>query len=1029
MRWRAIVLGAAVFPFLLKSELLPIRTYSTADGLASDSVYGIVADSRGFLWLFTSEGLSRFDGYHFTTYGVEDGLPHGLVTALIETRSGDHWIGTPRGLSRILTVGGGARFTNYRLAPEPATNNIGTLLELRSGAILAATAGGLFEWTHPPDFRRRELTGIDPLTISDMVEDPAGNLWVGTTNAGIYVYGIAPANGSARIVQRFDQNNGLPGKWVNMLLVDSKGRLWAAVRGGLAMISRPLTGKDPGGSWSIEKVYSHNSPLVGTDVTALHEAADGSLWVGTASGISRLSWGTGTLPVIENLTRNQGLSDLQILALAEDQAGNIWAGTEGAGVMRIDRVGFTTFREQDGLASDRAFSVFEDRAGELLTVTSGAGNKAAHSVDIFDGVRFHSVAPGRFNENPSWGWDRVLLQSRTGEWWGATDRGLCQYGPMKAQDLDRRDPRTCYSNDTIFRVFEDSKGSVWASAQSKRGDRLMRWDPQTNTVTTLPPPKLPSGPRNNLVSAFAEDSKGNIWMGLYAGGLYRYDGHQFKYFQKSDGVPGGTISALLAEGDGLWVGSNAGLGRVENTGDDRLRVEIYNAARGMSSNNIVCITSDLQGRIYACTGKGVDRLEPKTGHIRHFSTANGLAHGALKSAIRDRKGALWFATTQGLSKFIPSALVPTADRRVAGPRIFITDLRIGGLAYPLSQVGETRVSRLELNPSQNQLQVDFVGIDYEPGDILRYSYKLEAADSEWSPPRSQHAVNYAALSGGKYHFQVKAVTSDGLESTVPAEIDFIVLPPVWRRWWFESLALALAIAVVFAAHRYRVAQAVSLERIRTTIATDLHDDIGASLSQIAILSEVARVNANREGRTDSQGHADEPLERVATLARELVESMGDIVWSIRSEAHGMESLIRRMREFAIDLLSSQGVDFELRTPQLGKNVELSLQARRQVFLIFKECIHNAARHSRCTAVVAELRIVDREAVFTIEDNGTGLRAEEKTPGPAGGTGISNMRRRSQELGGGIQLTSKPGEGCCVEIHFPMRRSKFSRTNS
>jgi signal transduction histidine kinase len=110
-------------------------------------------------------------------------------------------------------------------------------------------------------------------------------------------------------------------------------------------------------------------------------------------------------------------------------------------------------------------------------------------------------------------------------------------------------------------------------------------------------------------------------------------------------------------------------------------------------------------------------------------------------------------------------------------------------------------------------------------------------------------------------------------------------------------------------------------------------------------------------------------------------------------------------------------------------VELSLQARRQVFLIFKECIHNAARHSRCTAVVAELRIVDREAVFTIEDNGTGLRAEEKTPGPAGGTGISNMRRRSQELGGGIQLTSKPGEGCCVEIHFPMGRSKFSRTNS
>jgi signal transduction histidine kinase len=328
-------------------------------------------------------------------------------------------------------------------------------------------------------------------------------------------------------------------------------------------------------------------------------------------------------------------------------------------------------------------------------------------------------------------------------------------------------------------------------------------------------------------------------------------------------------------------------------------------------------------------------------------------------------------------------------------------------------VGETRISRLELKPSENRLQVDFVGIDYEPGDMLRYSYKLQEADADWSPPRSQHSVNYAALSAGTYHFLVKAVTSDGQESVAPAGIDFVVLPPVWRRWWFESLAVAVAIAGVFAAHRHRVAQAVSLERIRTTIATDLHDDIGASLAQIAILSEVARVNANGQGR------AGEPLERVATLARELVDSMSDIVWSIRSEAHGMESLIRRMREFAIDLLSSQGIDFELRTPPRGKSAELSLQARRQVFLIFKECIHNAARHSRCTAVKAELKIADRAAVLTIEDDGTGLRPEEKPPGWTGGTGIANMRRRSQQLGGSMHLTSKPGEGCSVAIHFPM----------
>jgi signal transduction histidine kinase len=234
--------------------------------------------------------------------------------------------------------------------------------------------------------------------------------------------------------------------------------------------------------------------------------------------------------------------------------------------------------------------------------------------------------------------------------------------------------------------------------------------------------------------------------------------------------------------------------------------------------------------------------------------------------------------------------------------------------------------------------------------------------------------------------------------------------------------VALAAALVFAAHRYRVTQMVNLERIRTAIATDLHDDIGASLSQIAILSEVARVSGNGQGRPG------EPLERVAALARELVDSMSDIVWSIRSESHGMDSLIRRMREFGLDLLASQGVKFELRTPQTGEDVQLGLQARRQIFLVFKECLHNAARHSRCTAVAAELKVADREIVLSVEDNGVGLSAGEKAPGSTGGTGIANMRRRAESLGGRMELTSKPGEGCRVAIRIPTRHGAFAKAS-
>jgi ligand-binding sensor domain-containing protein/signal transduction histidine kinase len=1003
MRRLAILIVAVVFP--LKSDLLPIRAYTTADGLAADRIDCIVSDSRGFLWFCTPEGLSRFDGYRFVSYGVNEGLPHRLVSAVIETHSGEYLLGTARGLSRINPSGKGALFDTAKPEAEPTLNYITALRESRSGKIWCATRRSLFEW-NGRNFRRKQLPLPPGDQIGDLLEDPHGDLWV-AASSGIYVLA------ESGVVQTFTQKDGLPGAWVEAMLLDSKGRMWAATRGGLALIT-----ERPGAGWSIQKAYTKTSDLAGNGATALVESSDGTLWVATDWGISRLTLRDNEPKLLKNITREQGLSDRTIISLAEDQGGNMWAGTEGAGAMRIDGLGFTTYREPDGLTKDRVWSVFEDRARELLAVTI-TGGRGMRSVDIFDGARFRGVVPKGFGDDATWGWNQVLLQARTGEWWAGTKHGLCRYPALKAAALQGRRPQVCYSpDDQVFRVFEDSKGAIWASAQSLHGDQLMRWDTQSKTVSHFPIPLIPGEPAENLISAFAEDRQGNIWMGSLRSGLYRYDGQAFQHFQQSDGVPAGSVVALLTDAQGrLWIASDGGgLGRVDNTAEAHPRVEIYNQARGMASGIIQCLVDDRQGRIYAGTSRGVDRLDPKTGHIRHFSIADGLAHGEFTSAVRDSSGALWFATKQGLSR-----LIPVPDRQPVRPRVFITDLRIGGSPYPLSQLGESRISTPELKPSQNQLQVEFVGLDYEPGEVLRYSYKLENADSDWSPPRTQHAVNYAALAQGKYRFLVKAVTSEGAESAAPAEIDFVVLPPLWKRWWFQSVALALAAALIFSAHRYRVAHIVNLERMRTAIATDLHDDIGSSLSQIAILSEVARAGGNGQGRSG------EPLERVAALARELVDSMGDIVWSIRSEPQGMESLVRRMREFALDLLATQGVDFNLQTHHAGEN--LSLQARRQLFLMFKECIHNIARHSGCTAVQAELKVADREIVLTVQDNGSGLNPSNgKPPGWTGGNGIPGMRRRAESLGGTMQFTSKPGEGCTVSIHIPLHRGAPAKTN-
>jgi len=273
---------------------------------------------------------------------------------------------------------------------------------------------------------------------------------------------------------------------------------------------------------------------------------------------------------------------------------------------------------------------------------------------------------------------------------------------------------------------------------------------------------------------------------------------------------------------------------------------------------------------------------------------------------------------------------------------------------------------------------------------LRYKYRLEGGETDWQGPGRDHQANYPGLAPGRYRFLVKAVNSEGQEGATPAAIDFVILPPFWRRWWFETLALAGLACLVFAAHRYRLSQAVQIERMRTSIATDLHDDIGASLSQIAILSEVARGDAHL-GQSGL-----EHLERVATLARELVDSMSDIVWSIRAEPEGVDSLLRRMR------------------------------ARRQLFLIFKECILNAPRHSCCTEVMAELRVARGEVLLRVSDNGRGLNGNGNAARNPGGNGIPNMRRRAGSLGGSIEWTTSPGNGCTVRVRPPLRHAVFGK---
>ena len=384
-------------------------------------------------------------------------------------------------------------------------------------------------------------------------------------------------------------------------------------------------------------------------------------------------------------------------------------------------------------------------------------------------------------------------------------------------------------------------------------------------------------------------------------------------------------------------------------------------------------------------------------------------------AYRDRNNALWFGTLQGLSK-----LVPAVEEQTEAPPILIQRVRVAGNDLPLSDLGVQQLRDLNFAANNSQLEIKFVSLGYRSGDVLQYQFMLEGADGHWSPPTNQRIVNYANLRPGTYRFLVRAVNADGVVSKDPASIAFTIVPPLWQRWWFVALVVLALVAATHLIYRYHTRRLIELERVRTRIATDLHDDIGASLSKIAILSDVAGQQVATMRGSPVAG----PLVQIADTSRECVDAMSDIVWAVNPQRDHLSDLTYRMRRFAEDLLDAKGIEATIRSSLDDRDVQLGADLRREVYLIFKECINNLVKHSGCTEAALTFSISGPWLAISIRDNGKGFDLGSNGAS-IGGHGLTNMQRRAQSLGGTLTIDSRIGSGTSITLKVPLQpRSRW-----
>jgi ligand-binding sensor domain-containing protein/signal transduction histidine kinase len=1041
LAWLFILCLLAASPATLYAERLPLKAYSIEDGLPGALISHIVQDSRGFLWLSTWDGLSRFDGARFVNYGKDDGLPVQHVNGLIETRSGEYWVATNGGgvcrfdpAARVRPQPGAAAASLCRVYTTGETvnsNRVNTLYEDRGGRIWAGTDDGLFR-LEPADaqasFQRYEpesVLGIRP-GGTRFLEDREGSLWIA---CGQGLLRVLPSGAAVlyTISPQGDRDQ------IAALLEDEAGRLWVAhLRAGLlvfrpesitAFASAPRAAtvdlrrlkrvRSTRDSVALPTVvgevawYTRSDGLADTYVSALQAMPDGRIWMATPGGLTRFDGRR-----FHVYPTSRALGDHVPRQLGLDRDGNLWIATRASGLLKLPQHGFTTYDRAAGIEGHGIHAIYEDRAGDLYAIGY------PWSINRFDGERFAGVTPTALSSGlPAYASPGGLLDS-SGHWWFLSTFGLVQFGKLARFDqLGHARPIAIHgradglASDSIYRAFEDDRGDLWIATVPGSVNRWIRASGRFESYA------LPTAGGDRYLTAFAQDRTRALWVGFADGTVMRFREGRFVAVAAPREAAGGFITDFYSDHQGrLWMStSGAGVWRIDDPTASTPAFRRYGRAEGLSSNNVRCITEDAWGRIYVGTSRGVTRLDPESSAMRHYTTADGLAGDYVMTALRDRYGRLWFGSMTGLSRFDPRDDVADTP-----PLTLITGLRIAGTPQPMSELGEAHLSLPALDPASNQLEIEYAAPLSEMGRALRFEVMLEGADRAWSEPSRDRRRHYARLGAGEYRFLVRGVTDSGVASVAAASVSFVVLPHWWQRGWVQLTGLSLVALAAYAFQRLRMLRLVEAERLRAHIATDLHDDVGANLSKIAMLSDtVAREAQDLSAAPRSR------LSSIGALARESIDGMSDIVWAIDPKRDRFVDLAQRIRHFAEELLEAAGIDLVVDIVHEPSATALDAHSKREILLIAKEALTNAVRHAQCSRVSLELRLAAGWLVLEIADDGCGFEAP--SPRSSGGRGLASMRRRAEALGGRVDIRSRAAGGTAVRLHVPSNPRERRRT--
>ena len=991
-----LVWGFAAGSFLPPAGAAPnyfIRSWQSEAGLPQNKVTAVVQAHDGYLWVGTYSGLARFDGMQFTNFDENNtpAMRNGRVTSLFESAAGTLWIGDESGQvaryqdGQFQAVPFHAAWSGgkiYDIAADESgdiwlLNESGQLARVRDGLVLTPEAGTASK-------------------LVDMTRSANGTIWVardgrvsalehgqlrplkliGTATNNSYVMGIgASRDGGLWVASDGRIRKWKEGEWVQDLgeapwLLTPLTRLMET-RNGILLAGTADHGLYLVFPGSAEKAVhlDHASGFPSDWVIALGDDREGNFWAGTGGG------GLVVLHPnnIQTLAPPDQWQGRAVLSVCPGQNDALWVGTEGAGLYRFQNNGWSNFAAAQGIRNPYVWSLAEDVRGQLWAGTWGGG------LFTQGGDRFE-FAPGMTNITPPM---PALLNAREGGLWIGTAAGLLRYQEGRLTWFTENNGQVLRD---VRTVAEDSQGAVWfgmagggLACLENRGIRQFR---------------KADGLSSDFIDCLHFDAEGTLWIGTFGGGVCRFKQGHFAVINREQGLPNSVIGDIEEDGRGyFWLSSHGGIIRVS-------QAELNRCADG-KTNAVHFLTYGIND--------GLPTLE--------------CSEGLQPAGCRTADGLLWFPTSKGLVSVDPQ----NVENNLLPPPVVIEGMRVDD--RPMA--GETNAQPVQIPPGRHRFVFQYTALSFVAPEKVRFKYRLVGLDNEWLEAGTKRIVNYNYVPPGQYTFRVIACNNDDVWNEAGASITFGVRPYFWQTLWFRVLALALTIVasgglVWFIVRRRmrrkleKIERQRDIERERARIAHDIHDDLGAQLTRITMLSESA------QGELDNPAKAAAGLSQIYDTARELTRAMDEIVWAVSPRHDTLESLASYLQKCAQDLLATASIrcrlDMSLQFPEW----RLTSEVRHNLFLAFKEAMHNVVKHSAASEVHIRLGVQAASFELAVEDNGRGFAPQTRSrPAEdhgrfASGNGLENMNRLLAEIHGRCDIQSAPGQGTKVVFTVPFK---------